>query len=466
MNLPSRAEVWLPLLVELTECCPAWTVWKSADEALLGTGDVDAVAPRTSWPSIESIFRKWASERGWPVVVCRHIPWTLNLFALVDRELLQLEVKSKVSFRGAVHFTAADAVLVSELDDGGFRRLRPGAEGLIKLTLHGLRRGGRPNRQALEHHEVAKSLREDPSGAVGMAHAFGFARRASIRAAEVFAAGDWDRRAMLTVEGWAAVRAIAQPHVTLQREWFRRVRRRRCPVLQAVYAHQRTLPEDENVWLGHARATGHDVVVPGSVRGLVTSGRFVVIVGPDGVGKTTVAAELLERHPGETRYVYFRPPLRGELPSLPPLGPRPRGEKDPPGQFRLFGWLRLVKNLVWFQLGYRLRIKPVLRRGGLVVADRWGYGYAVQPGPLKFFGPDWLGRMGVRWMPHPDVVVNLVAEPEVIVSRKDELTPAQAATELERWRDLPVPRLCTVDASPPVSEVADRVLRILAGDCI
>jgi thymidylate kinase len=463
VNAPDRRALWLPLLVELTEACPTWSVWKDADGALAGTDDVDALAPRESWPTIERIFRRWALDRGWAVAVCRHIPWTLNLFAVADGELMQLEIKSQVTFRGAVHVTAADTLSVSELDEGGFRRLRPGAEGLIKLTLHGLRRGGRPNAEALRTHRVADALRTDPEGAEAMARTFGAVGSLLLRAASAAADDEWDRPAMLVIEGWAAARAIVRPQITVRREWFRRFRRSRCPVLQTVYSYGRSLPQPEGQWLRRARESGHEVVVPGSDGVRATSGRFVVLVGPDGVGKTTVAAELLARHEGETRYIYFRPPITEEAPAAPPTGPRPRGEKEPPRQARALGWLRLAKNLVWFRLGYHLRIRPVLRRGGLVVADRWGYGYAVQPGPLRFSGPAWLGRLGVRLMPHPDLVANLVADPDVIVARKDELTLEQAAAEIPRWRDLPVPRMATIDASGPTSEVVDRVLRHLGG---
>lgn len=187
------------------------------------------------------------------------------------------------------------------------------------------------------------------------------------------------------------------------------------------------------------------------------SGRFVVLVGPDGVGKTTVARLLIQRFPGTTGYVYFRPPLKGPLPSRPPHGPSPRGVKDKPQQPVIVGWLRLLKNLIWFWVGYLRVIRPAIRSGALVVGDRWGYGYAGQPGPLRFYGPPVISRLAVRLMPRPHLVANLSAPPSIIIHRKDELSLQQAANELLVWASLPVRQLWTYDATLTPDEVASSI---------
>ena len=46
-------------------------------------------------------------------------------------------------------------------------------------------------------------------------------------------------------------------------------------------------------------------------------GYLVAIVGPDGVGKTTLARGLLNAWDGPSRYVHFRPPLLGPLAESP-----------------------------------------------------------------------------------------------------------------------------------------------------
>ena len=54
--------------------------------------------------------------------------------------------------------------------------------------------------------------------------------------------------AMATVEGWAVVKAVAQPHVVTERIWFRAVRKPTDPVLHAVDL-QRPTPRNDHA--GH-----------------------------------------------------------------------------------------------------------------------------------------------------------------------------------------------------------------------
>ena len=48
-----RTALWLPLLRRFTELSPRWVVWKNADAALAGVGDIDAAAPESDWPALE-----------------------------------------------------------------------------------------------------------------------------------------------------------------------------------------------------------------------------------------------------------------------------------------------------------------------------------------------------------------------------------------------------------------------------
>lgn len=251
-----RAELWLPLLRSLTENVPDWTVWKNADSALHGTGDVDSAAPRRAWPTLAREVRRWAGEHGiGPVILCAHIPRTLNLLTLAPdgASLLQLEVKAGATFRGSVQFHAADVLALSEIDDRGFRRLRPGAEGVLKLLNNGMSRGAVIDLEGLAAKDVAALLRCDPEGVAAMADRFGPARKPLLAGVAAVLAGGWDRRAMLQVEAWALMKSAAQPHVLAERVWFRAYRKRTCPVLQVVYRADRRVQGDIDVWLQQAR---------------------------------------------------------------------------------------------------------------------------------------------------------------------------------------------------------------------
>ncbi len=259
-----RGGVWLPLLRALTEATSDWVVWKNVDSALHGTGDVDSAAPRRAWPIIVDRVGRWAQDQSLgPTIVCRHIPRTLNLLTLLPEAgaLLQLEVKAGATFRGSVQFHAEDVLALSHLDDRGFRQLRPGAEGVLKLMNNGMMRGARVDQEGLEAKHVPALLGADPDGVRLMAARFGPARGALLTGVDAVLAGGWDRRAMATVEAWALAKALAQPHVVAERVWFRAVTKRRCPVLGVVYRADRRVQGDVSRWLDRAAAS-HRVMAP------------------------------------------------------------------------------------------------------------------------------------------------------------------------------------------------------------
>lgn len=185
-------------------------------------------------------------------------------------------------------------------------------------------------------------------------------------------------------------------------------------------------------------------------------GRFIVIVGSDGVGKTTVAGAICSRLGDDGAYVHFlpRPPYR--LAARPPEVPG-QLEKDRSGGSRVTGILRLGRSVLRSWLGYYRAIRPALRRGVTVVGDRWLYGYLAQPLSLRFYGPRWVARLALALTPSPDLVVLLEAPFDVINARKSELTRDEVEREFEVWRDT-VPKALRLDATQPPDVLAAAVL--------
>ena len=190
-------------------------------------------------------------------------------------------------------------------------------------------------------------------------------------------------------------------------------------------------------------------------------GAFIVLVGPDGVGKTEVARVMMASHTGPTAYFHFYPPILSGLASAPPPAGAPNPGKGASKGSRLLGVLRLSRNIVRFWLGYLLTVRPALRRGCLVVADRWAYGYIVQPHALRFYGPRWLAVFATQALPKPTLVVNLAAPAAVIRDRKQELTVEAIDRELATWARLPVARLRSFDTTATPQQVASGILGVL-----
>lgn len=257
-----RTELWLPLLRELTETYPGWAVWKNIASAFAGTGDIDSFAPPSDWPSIQQTFIEWVTRSGLgPVLICRHIPQGPHFITFEQGSpyIVQLDVKERGTFRGSSLIDVWSLLPLTRVTEQGIRSVRPGTEGVIKLCMNGVRRGGRPNHEGLRVKRVAELLASDPEGVALTAELLGPARRALLRGADAVVAGGWDRRAMATVEAWSALRGVATPGIAASRWWFLNVTAKRCGVITLIRDHERRIDGDLDAWLKTV-ADDHEII--------------------------------------------------------------------------------------------------------------------------------------------------------------------------------------------------------------
>jgi hypothetical protein len=255
--------LWVPLLNRLTGSSQHRAVLKNVEAGLTGEGDVDFIAPRFEWEEIRILFQTWAEERGLgPVIACRHIPSALFLLA-VDRsvpDFLQLDVRDRITFRGATVFESSDAAHLMEMDARGFRRLRPGAEGLFKLVVNATGPTGRPKPRTLEKENVIDLLRSDPEGMLSTASSvFARVEDSVLTGARAAMEGRWNRRAMATVEGWYMLKILRDPRTAGLRLRARRAKKE-CEVMRTSLGSARRIPGDVDLWLEEvARSRRHRV---------------------------------------------------------------------------------------------------------------------------------------------------------------------------------------------------------------
>ena len=247
-----RAELWLPLLRRVTRAFPRWSVWKNVESALTGHGDVDSFAPAEDWPAIERVWLEWLDENGLrPAIVCRHVPQGPHYVALDPDSpwLVQFDVKLLATFRGATLMDVDDLQELAEIDERGFRRIRPGSEGVIKLVFNGLRPGGRKNPEGLRVKGVVDLLESDPEGVRLAAKLFGPAEGSILAGVAAVLSGEWNRPAMAAVEAWALGKALTEPKTSVGRVWFNQVSKKRCPILRVIREEDRRVPADRDDWM-------------------------------------------------------------------------------------------------------------------------------------------------------------------------------------------------------------------------
>ena len=177
-------------------------------------------------------------------------------------------------------------------------------------------------------------------------------------------------------------------------------------------------------------------------------GVSVALLGPDGAGKSTLAAGIEQAWPLAVRRVYMGlwksgPPGVPELPGLAQLGRVPTA------------WLRYLRG------------SAAQLRGHLVVFDRYVHDARRPPQP-----PHVALKVAYMWLlarciPAPDLVLLLDLPGSVSSSRKKENSLAQADREQREYRALAgqLPHTHVLDASADAEQVRRQALEIIWQRC-
>ena len=189
---------------------------------------------------------------------------------------------------------------------------------------------------------------------------------------------------------------------------------------------------------------------------VVRRGLVVAFLGPDGSGKSAVAEAVAQRLASDfadTVRLHLRPrfalPPRADPPALSPHAEPPRNA--------LMSTMKVLYFALDYNLGHRLRVRPRVRAGTLVIFDRYCHDMLVDPRRYRYGGPQWLLRCLAAVVPKPDLWLLLDAPTEVLRQRKQEV----ARTELVRlrvaYRELLqcLPSGVVIDAGQPLDAVVD-----------
>lgn len=197
-------------------------------------------------------------------------------------------------------------------------------------------------------------------------------------------------------------------------------------------------------WLGHPLKWLHRNfrnLLRITYRLIKPTGLFVVLLGPDGCGKSTLAAAISDHLSRCYRRVWrfhWRPGLLPKL-SRGATNPPPSQLAEPPREAKYGTCVSLARYLYYladFIAGYWVPIYFRKAATTLVIGERWHYDVIVNPQRYGFRLPQWLLRMGQLFIPRPNLVLLLTASPEVIHSRKPELTTAEIQAQIEGFRKI------------------------------
>jgi len=194
----------------------------------------------------------------------------------------------------------------------------------------------------------------------------------------------------------------------------------------------------------------------------------VLLVGPDGAGKSTLAKGLIEAtrsHFSRVVHMHWRPgllPRAGRFVGAKMGDPSAPHAEEPHGRLLSLGLL--AYNWLDFFLGSWLRILPVRAKGGLVVMERGWMDIAVDPRRYHLDVPEKLVELFGRLLPGPDVVIVLQTDPEILAHRTGELPQEELSRQMALWRKIsfsPRTHRLALDASDGKEQLMDRAARAI-----
>lgn len=179
-------------------------------------------------------------------------------------------------------------------------------------------------------------------------------------------------------------------------------------------------------------------------------GKFILFIGPDGVGKSTASSQvkqILNMYHYQTthRHLGFRPnilPTKREIMFWKRLNNKnikKNNSKDsflnsPPNEM---GYFKFLYFSIDYILGYIFLMRPVLAKNGFAITERYFADYLAGTRknpkvlvPLRFI------KLIYFFLPKPDFVFLLYNDPDTIFSRRKELSIDEIKNQIEIFQNI------------------------------
>jgi thymidylate kinase len=191
--------------------------------------------------------------------------------------------------------------------------------------------------------------------------------------------------------------------------------------------------------------------------------RYIVILGPDGSGKTTIADRLADvlskdRPVQRMNFAFGMMPSISQVLGRSPRKVAPEGQPNI-GMVRPLNPVKALLLAIWYGIDHVLGhlFLCCLRPGVVVVFARSYHDFLYQRAYMRL--PRFVPRFFLSLGPKPDLVVTPQRDPEAIHQGKPELTVEEIAQQYARIRGglASYAYFCLVEASRGVEDTLSRI---------